>query len=195
MKDIFSIANAFTAKWEGGYVAHPQDPGGATNFGVSLRWLKGDGIDVNGDKKIDVADIKALTPEKAAALFRTYFWNKLRLEALPPLTAIATYDAAINTGQGQAVKFLQRSCNEFPGAPRLEADGILGDQTRLRIKALTDPRGDISLALACVEQRANFHQMLAANSPYRDGRDYRPFLTGWLRRTRALKVYLGGLDL
>ena len=58
MQDIFGLAHAFTAKWEGGFVNHPNDPCGATNYGVSLRWLKDDGIDVNGDSRIDLADIR-----------------------------------------------------------------------------------------------------------------------------------------
>jgi lysozyme family protein len=197
MKDIFSLANVFTMKWEGGYVNHPKDPGGATNYGVSLRWLKDDGIDVNGDSKIDIADIKALTPEKAAELFRTHFWNLPQLDLLPPLTAIVTYDAGINTGRGQAAKFLQRACNAMPGTPALTADGVSGDKTRLRVKGIVAarPGADLSLALDCIEQREGFHNQLAANSPYPDGRDYRSFLAGWLNRTRALKAYVSALEL
>lgn len=45
-KDLtpFERAHRFTARWEGGYVCHPDDPGGATNHGISLRFLRGLGI-------------------------------------------------------------------------------------------------------------------------------------------------------
>ena len=36
----FLKAHAFTARWEGRLVDHPSDPGGITNYGVSLRWLR-----------------------------------------------------------------------------------------------------------------------------------------------------------
>jgi lysozyme family protein len=195
-KDTFSVANAFTAKWEGGYVNHPKDPGGATNYGVSLRWLRGDGIDINNDGKIDIADIKALTPQKAADLFWSAFWDKLHLSLLPPLTAIVTYDASVNTGRGQAVHFLQRACNVFDNARRITDDGVLGNQTRLRINDIIrgSKNNDLSLALHTIEQRENFHNLLAANSPYSDGRDYRPFLKGWLNRTRELAKYITSID-
>ena len=69
----FEFAHKFTSKWEGGFVDHKNDPGGATNYGVSLRWLKNEGIDIDGDGKIDINDIKALTPSKAAELFKKEF--------------------------------------------------------------------------------------------------------------------------
>ena len=157
MQSAFGFANAFTAKWEGGYVNHPNDPGGATNHGVSLRWLKNEGIDLefqlpfpidhNGDGIIDILDIKALTKEQAAILFRVAFWDRLGLDALPTMAASVTYDAAVNTGRGQATRFLQRACNAFEGE-RLVDDGALGPKTRARVKALAvDSKADLSLAL------------------------------------------------
>ena len=185
--NIFDRANAFTAKWEGGYVNHPNDPGGATNHGVSLRWLKDEGIDVTGDGVIDINDIRALTVSKAAGLFLRGFWQPLRLDTFPPLTATVTYDAAVNTGRGQAAKFLQRACNTFPGG-EISVDGAIGPRTRARVLALDEQ--DFALAIKCVEFREAFHNQLANNSPYPDGRDYRDFLRGWLNRTAALRVLI-----
>ena len=54
MDKNFVIANEFTKKWEKGYVNHPKDPGGITYNGVSLRFIKSAGIDVNGDGIPDV---------------------------------------------------------------------------------------------------------------------------------------------
>ncbi|MCL2790102.1 MAG: hypothetical protein FWD79_05605 [Desulfobulbus sp.] len=196
----FATAHAFTSRWEGGFVNHPNDPGGATNHGVSLRWLKSEGIDLeftlpfaidyNADGVIDILDIKALTPEQAAILFRIAFWDWLRLDELPLLTAMAVYDAAVNVGRGQAVKFLQRACNALKGE-RLVDDGVLGPKTRARVNgAVTFVTTDHLLALSCVGMREVFHSMLAASSPYPDGRDYRPFLRGWLNRTADLRSYI-----
>ena len=42
----FEKAHEFTSRWEGGYVNHAADPGGATNFGISLRFLKSQGLDI-----------------------------------------------------------------------------------------------------------------------------------------------------
>ena len=190
-KNIFDQANAFTAKWEGGFVNHPKDPGGATNYGVSLRWLKAEGIDVTGDGVIDINDIRALTVSKAAGLFHRGFWQPLHLNAFPPLTATATYDAAVNTGRGQAAKFLQRACNTFPGG-EISVDGAIGPRTRARVLALEEQ--DFVLAIKCIEFREAFHNQLANNSPYPDGRDYRDFLRGWLNRTADLRGFVKNWD-
>jgi len=198
MQTAFELAHAFTAEWEGGFVNHPKDPGGATNYGVSLRWLKEEGIDLdfqlsfpidhNGDGVIDILDIKALTPKQAEELFRIAFWDRLRLDDLPTLTAIVTYDAAVNTGRGQAARFLQRACNTFNGEA-LAVDGAIGPLTRARALQI-GMVSDGCLAELCLQERSAFHRMLAANSPYPDGRDYRDFLIGWLNRTSAGHRYI-----
>ena len=67
----FKQAHAFVRKWEGGFDDHPNDPGGVTNYGVSLAYLKDHGLDIgdiNDDGVIDRKDILAMTPEKAAEL-------------------------------------------------------------------------------------------------------------------------------
>ena len=39
MRDNFTLAHTFTARWEGGLSDHEADPGGITNHGISLRWV------------------------------------------------------------------------------------------------------------------------------------------------------------
>jgi hypothetical protein len=98
MTNTFDLAQAFTEPAEGGLVDHPKDPGGLTNLGVSLRFLKDEGIDIDGDGVISRADIYTMTPEKAKTVFSRAFWDKLQLDLLKPRTAIAVYDSAVNTG-------------------------------------------------------------------------------------------------
>lgn len=207
----FDLAHAFTSLWEGGFVNHPSDPGGATNFGVSLRWLKNIDYDVNGDGVVDINDIKDLTPEIAAFLFKQEFWDSLGLDILPPLTAMAIYDSAVNTGNRQAVKFLQRASNKLPfKGKRLHDDGLMGPLTSARILEQVSLKKyhetkehhecqDLKLGLMVVSEREYFHKGLANKSPFynRQGKivDYRPFLRGWLNRCRGLKDSLRGIHM
>ncbi len=64
---------------EGRYVNHPNDPGGATNYGISLRFLKQLGIeeaDIDGDGFLNIEDIKAVTKEHAIRFYKLNFWYR-----------------------------------------------------------------------------------------------------------------------
>lgn len=100
----FAVAHCFTAQWESGLINHPADPGGITNYGVSLRWLRSLGHDlgdIDGDGDIDADDVRALTREQAAALFKARFWDDYGLGSLPQATATCQYDCAVIPGRAR----------------------------------------------------------------------------------------------
>lgn len=119
----FESALTFTLKHEGGYVNNPNDTGGETNFGISDRR---DGIvdgkaDLNGDRVPDVA-IKDLTQEQAAIVYNREYWTPCKCEQLHPAVALIVFDTAVNAGNNQAAKLLQR-------ALKLTEDGQIGPRT------------------------------------------------------------------
>jgi lysozyme family protein len=177
----------FVFDHEGGYCNDPGDPGGPTKYGVSLRWHTGQGMDVTGDGKIDVEDIKALTPDDAKKLFKVYFWDYLKLDSFPGKTGMVMFDTAVNTGCSQSVKFLQRSLN-FLDFPELTVDGLIGKRTLMTISGVTGS-GDDSLALRILVERENFYRNLAAK-PATNEADYKKFLNGWLNRIADLRKLL-----
>jgi lysozyme family protein len=79
---------------EGGYVNNPRDPGGETKYGVSKRSYP----------KVDIA---GLTLEHAKAIYRRDFWDRLQCDALPAGLRFHLFDAAVNSGPGNAVRWLQ----------------------------------------------------------------------------------------
>ena len=105
----FEQAVALILKHEGGYVHDKNDPGGETNYGISKRAYPAE-------------DIKALTPERAKALYRRDYWDAIRGPELPFPVALVVFDMAVNAGVSAAVKLLQRSV----GAT---VDGKIGPQT------------------------------------------------------------------
>lgn len=196
----FHKANAFTQKWEKGYVNHPNDPGGVTYNGVSLRFLKQTGTDINGDGIINAEDILTLyrnnDQAKVDEIFFKAFWRDPgldRFESLPIQTVL--YDTNVNTGRTQTAKMLQRACNAraAKGQPLLAVDGAIGPKSVARVQELTRQGKDRELALAFLDQRMAFHNLLVNNSPYPDGRNYKPFAAGWRNRVNDLKKYTQGL--
>lgn len=186
MADFF-FAHRFSAKWEGGLTNHPNDPGGITNYGVSLRWLKTLGLDlgdIDRDGDIDADDIRSLTPQKAAELFRQKFWDAFRLSELPQISAAAHYDCVMNAGPRQATLLTQRACNHFVGpyGERLSEDGIFGPKTRTFLMRWTTK----SLVMRMIALREQYYRDLCASKA-----KYRPFQKGWLNRCADLKNYLG----
>lgn len=64
MKSVTDIAKEIVAR-EGGYVKDPDDPGGATNYGVTLATLRRLGIDLDRDGMVSKRDVKLLTTAQA----------------------------------------------------------------------------------------------------------------------------------
>src|SRR6266481_707309 len=101
----FELAIPVILRHEGHFVNNPADPGGATNFGVSLRWLKSQGLagDINNDGDIDIDDIKILTPAIAGEFYRTKWWNAYQYGNLVA-QAVGTkvFDMSVNMGPPRA---------------------------------------------------------------------------------------------
>lgn len=114
----FTKALKFILKREGGYVNDPDDPGGATNFGISLRYalkvgdIDNDGLlelDIDKDGDVDEIDIKNLTPEIVRETYYRDFWKAAGCELLEWPLCLAVFDTAVNSGPDRAKEFLAKS--------------------------------------------------------------------------------------
>jgi lysozyme family protein len=121
MKENFVDALIHVLKHEGGYVNHPADPGGMTNLGVTKAvWEEWVG------RESSEKEMRSLTPEMVAPLYRRKYWDKIQGDNLPDGVDYAVFDFAVNSGPGRAAKFLQ----ELVG---VKADGAIGPMTLVAV--------------------------------------------------------------
>jgi len=147
-------------KHEGGYVNDPLDSGGMTNLGVTKRvWEEFVGHPVSE------ADMRALTPEIIAPMYKMKYWNSSYCEVLPKGLDYVVFDFAVNAGTGRSVKTLQQAIG-------CVADGVIGPKTMAAIND-AEPKDLIAKS----DARADFYQGIVARKP-----DQARFIKGWLNR-------------
>lgn len=144
-------------KYEGGYVDHPKDPGGATNLGVTQAVLS----EWRG-KAVTKAQVKALTKKEAGEIYKARYWDKVRGDALPSGVDLSTMDAGVNSGPARSVKWLQ-------SAVKVKSDGVLGPVT---LNAVQSSKYPDTIKAHCAK-RLGFVKSLAI---------WNTFGKGWSRR-------------
>lgn len=182
MPTVQEIAAGIVAR-EGGYSDDPDDPGGATNHGVTLATLRRLGIDPDGDGRIDRADVKAVTAAQAADIFIQHYFRAPRLDALPVVLQAPVFDMYVNSG-ANAVRILQRLLTEMGFA--CADDGILGPRTIAQAAAAARAAPD-HIADAYAIARRNFYFRLADARPAsrKYARTRAGGKGGWIRRAEA----------
>ncbi|MEP1330123.1 holin-associated N-acetylmuramidase [Pseudophaeobacter sp.] len=125
MKSVQQISEEIVAR-EGGYVNDPDDPGGATNFGVTIHTMRRLGLDLDRDGDVDAADVRKLTRDQAVEIFIRHYFKKPRIDLLPRELQASVFDMYVNAG-GNAVKILQRLLRDF--GETVSVDGALGPNT------------------------------------------------------------------
>lgn len=159
---------ALVLKSEGGFSNHSADPGGVTMLGVTKKvweaWVK---------HPVDVSEMRALTPELVAPLYKSQYWDACKCDDLPRGIDYAVFDSAVNMGAGRAAKLLQAALG-------VKADGIIGRGT-LGVAVNADPDEFLDKFSAAKE---NF---------YRGLQTFDVFGKGWLRRVADVKQMAEGM--
>lgn len=160
MPSVEQIARQIVAR-EGGYVNDPDDPGGATNFGVTIGTMQSLGMDLNRDGRIDAADVRALTRAQAEQIFVEHYFRKPRLAELPEPLQASVFDMYVNAG-GNAVKILQRLVSRM--GFRTADDGVVGPMTIAAVADAAEAAPD-HLDDAYGIARRNYYYALADQRP------------------------------
>lgn len=192
MNKKFDEALKIVLKWEGGFVNDPIDKGGATNYGISLAFLKNAGVDkndldqdqiieerigdLNNDGTVDEKDILILTKEYASKLYHQFFWRDIEYIQDNRL-ANQVFSLSVNCGYKTAIILLQKACRMLKA--NIEVDGIFGRKTEAIVNGL-DP---IELNNTLVFMAERYYEGIVQKSPSQ----YR-FLKGWKRRAKSFLI-------
>ena len=163
MKENFEHCLEMLLHHEGGFVNHPKDPGGMTNLGVTKKvydkWI--------GQESTE-AEMRALTPQDVAPIYKKNYWDRVRGDDLPSGVDWCAFDWAVNSGSGRPAKAIQRCV----GATQ---DGAIGPKTLALVfdhdaEQIIDYVHDI---------RQSFYERLPA---------FDTFGRGWTRRNQETRT-------
>jgi lysozyme family protein len=147
---------------EGGYTNHPADPGGPTNFGITIadyrKYVKPDAT---------AADVRSMKLEDAKAIYRAKYWDAQRCNELPAGLDYAVFDYGVNSGVGRSGKVLRRAL-KVPDNSSVVNDVVIAAARATEAKALV--AGD---------ERLRFLQSL---------KTWPVFGAGWGRRVAEVKA-------
>jgi lysozyme family protein len=125
MRKVTEIAREIVAR-EGGFVNDPDDPGGATKFGVTIHTMRRLGLDLTGDGQVSVADVQSLSRAQAEDIFIEHYYHRPGISKLPEVLQASVFDMYVNAGSN-AVKILQRLLRQM--GQEVDIDGVIGPQT------------------------------------------------------------------
>lgn len=177
MADKIDILIGELLQREGGYVNHPADRGGATNFGITEAVARAHGF---------AGDMRSLPREDAAAIYKRIYWLRPRFDAVAvdaPHVAAELFDTGVNMGPAVAATFLQRCLTalnrQASDYPDLSPDGQIGDVTLMALRKFIAVRGKESaetiLLRALDALQGERYLRLAERTPSQES-----FLYGWL---------------
>ncbi|MDP2357153.1 MAG: glycosyl hydrolase 108 family protein [Beijerinckiaceae bacterium] len=161
-QEAFLACLAFTLKYEGGYVDHPADPGGATNLGVTRATLaKWRG------RPVTKADVRALSRDEAAQIYNRYYWEPCGGPRLPAGVDALVFDWAVHSGPSRAIRALQKVLG-------VTIDGSAGPALQQAIQ-----KADVTRTIRdlCSERRKFLARL----------KGFAVFGRGWSRRVDALE--------
>ena len=168
MKSNFEECMARLLHHEGGYVDHPDDPGGETNLGVTRAVYE----QYAGRQVMD-GEMEGLTHDDVYPIYKENYWDRVRGDDLPSGVDWAVFDFCVNSGVSRSAKALQRIVG-------VEQDGGIGPMT-LQAVASIEP---VDIVDQMHYMREGFYRSLST---------FDTFGRGWLRRNDETKEQALGL--
>lgn len=186
MLEKFRRSIDFTLRFEGGYVNHPNDPGGETNRGITKGTLQR----AYSCKLVNHCSVRDITREDAENIYQALYWNPCCADKIPEPLCTFHFDAAVNHGVGGAGRLLQKTLNNYAKKAlipfELKVDGAVGDKTLEALDVCIKKANNLPLICEIyLNEREKFFRNIVNRRP-----QSKVFLNGWLNRVNANRRYL-----
>lgn len=165
----FKDSLALTLGFEGGFANDPDDPGGATNKGITQATYN----TYRQQIRLPPKDVRDITQDEVESIYSRY-WTGVygdKIDSINPRLAQGVFDFGVNAGEVTAVKALQRMLGCDP-------DGIYGPMTEAALKNDCMSIGMLGVVRLYAYERIKYYTSLAIRKPV-----MKKFLTSWLSRT------------
>ena len=162
-------------KWEGGYVNHPNDKGGPTNMGITLKTLRG----VKPNASIE--DIKKLTKETAVKIYKKLYYYGMGVDNFPQDVQDVVFDMNVLHGKKNSIIIVQRALRSLGAS--IVVDGIAGPKTMGAAMA-SNP---LFFRKSINNEREKFVERIVARNPSQS-----VFLKGWKNRINSFRKDIEG---
>ncbi|MDM0075096.1 glycosyl hydrolase 108 family protein [Variovorax sp. J2P1-59] len=160
---------------EGGFVDHPNDRGGPTNFGITLRSLASwRGSEVSRD------DVRRMAQTEARDIYKGRYFIQPKINDLPAAIQPLMFDMCVHHGPGTAIKLLQEVLQA--SSPPCAVDGGIGDKTIQSAANALAALGAKALVNLLVDRRVELFKSIAGKDA-----SQKVFLKGWLRRAEEFR--------
>lgn len=164
---LYKPALSLVLAHEGGYVNHPSDPGGPTNFGVTQRVYDA----YRKVKGQPLQSVKLISSTEVADIYNRQYWKLCRGDSLPAGLDYAVFDFAVNSGVSRAIRYLQRLVG-------VNDDAVIGDGTLGAVYEAAKANEEALIVGYCAN-RLQFLKSLAT---------FPTFGKGWTRRVIGMQA-------
>lgn len=207
----FKKCESHLFKWEGGWTNDPDDPGGATNRGLTLRFMQEYGWEVlavtkipfikefripwneltDGNKEELKTQLKSLTLEETKKIYKETFWkwcqgtlirNQSITETVFDFMVNADQLRFLSTGRFRSIQILQECYNYIQGAYDDTAIIVDGLMGEKTLEAINLCHSPRDLWDTYQYRRKNYYKHIAQLRP-----KSQKYLRGWLMRVEDLK--------
>lgn len=166
---------------EGGFINHPDDGGGPTNFGITQatysHWL---------GRQASIADVQNMSVETAKEIYLSQYYFAPRINGFDADIQPQVFDCAVHHGPRQAIKFVQTVVNLADFGP-IAVDGVNGPKTMVATqRAYAAMQAYFINAIA--DERIYFFKQIVHHNP-----SQAVFLNGWLARAESFKLEIGAV--